>query len=84
MTGDEMSSEHLTAPAAFQANDIIPMNGSADRHCGSSLSAGFWRLFSEAGESLMNSQEQGRELIGSDLIAPNVGGDDFSREFSID
>src|SRR5712671_4034380 len=31
VTGRDIPSEHMAAPAAFQANDIIAMNGSPDR-----------------------------------------------------
>jgi hypothetical protein len=84
MAGRQMPSDHQAAPTAFQADDVIPMNGSADRHRWSSLCVEFGYRFTEASDGLMNSQDQGRELIGPDLIAPNVGSDDFSREFSID
>jgi hypothetical protein len=57
MSGSEMSSEHLAAPAAFEANDIIAVNRSPDRHCGSSLLAGFCPWFTEADERLMNSRD---------------------------
>jgi hypothetical protein len=60
------------------------MNGSADRHRGSSLCVEFGYRFTETCEGLMNGRDQGSELIGRELIAPNVCGDNFSREFSID
>jgi hypothetical protein len=41
MAGCKMPSEHLAAPAAFQANGIIAMDGSPDRHRGRSLSVEF-------------------------------------------
>jgi hypothetical protein len=34
MAGTEMPPEHLAAPAAIQANDIIAMDGSPDRDSG--------------------------------------------------
>jgi len=34
MAGIEVPSKHLAAPAAFQADDIIAMNGSPDRDGG--------------------------------------------------
>jgi len=49
------------------------VNGSPDRHCGSSL-AGFWWLFIETREGLMNGRDQSSELIGCDLVAPKIGG----------
>jgi hypothetical protein len=59
MAGRQMPSDHQAAPTTFQADDIIAMNGSPDRHCGSSLAAGFWWLFTETCEGLMNSRDQG-------------------------
>src|SRR5215813_5493917 len=84
MAGDEMSSEHLSAPAAFQANDIIAMNRSSYRDGRCPLAACFWWLFSETCEGLINGRDESSELVRRDLIAPNIGGDNFSREFSID
>jgi len=34
MAGSDMPPEHLAAPAAFEADDIIAVNGSPDRHRG--------------------------------------------------
>jgi hypothetical protein len=84
MAGRKMPSKHLAAPAAFQANDIIATDGSPDRHRGCSLTAGFCDGFAKPRECLMYGRNQGRELIGCDLIAPNIRGDNFGREFSID
>jgi hypothetical protein len=83
IAGSKMPSEHLAAPSAFQANDIIAVNRSTDGHRGSSL-ADFGYLFTKAGEGLMNGRDQGCELVGRDLIAPNIRSDNLSREFSID
>jgi hypothetical protein len=57
MAGVEMSPEHLAAPAAFQADDIIAMDRSPHRHGGSSLLVGFCRWFTDADERLMNSRD---------------------------
>jgi hypothetical protein len=84
MAGRQMPSDHQAAPAAFQADDIIPMNRSPDWHRGSSLCVEFGYRFTETCEGLMNGRDQSSELIGRDLIAPNVCGDNFSRKFSID
>jgi hypothetical protein len=80
MAGREMPSEHLTAPAAFEANDIIGMDRSTDRHDGGPLSLGCGCRFFER---LMDGRNQCRELIGPDLVSPNVRGDDIGGEFSI-
>jgi hypothetical protein len=76
-----MPAQHLPAPAAIQADDVIVLNGSADRNCGGSLDDGFCGRFAELTEGLMNGRDQRRQLIGWDLIAPNVGGDDLGGEF---
>jgi hypothetical protein len=57
MAGIEMPSEHLAAPPAFDANDIIAMDGSPDRHCGCSLAPCFGCRFTEADERLMNGRD---------------------------
>jgi hypothetical protein len=56
MAGSEMASEHLALPAAFDANDIIVMDGSPDRHRGCSLAPSFGYRFT-ADERLMNSRD---------------------------
>jgi hypothetical protein len=55
--GHEMPFEHLAAPAAFQANDIIAVDGSPDRHCGRSLFVEFGYRFTKAGEGLMHGRD---------------------------
>ena len=60
MAGNEMPSEHLATPAAFQANDIIPMNRSPDRDGRCPLSLGFGCRFSEADERPM---ERSRSIL---------------------
>ena len=57
MAGSKMPPEHLAAPAAFQAHDIIAVNGSTDRHRGYSLTVDFGCRFAKACERLMNSQD---------------------------
>jgi len=79
-----MPSEHLAAPAAFEANDIIAMNGSADRHGGGPLSLNFGCRLSESRECLMDGRNQCPELVGPDLVSPNISSDDIGREFSIE
>ena len=74
MAGRQMPSDHQAAPAAFQADDIIPMNRSPDWHRGSSLCVEFGYRFTETCESLMNGRDHGRELVRRDLIAPKIGG----------
>jgi hypothetical protein len=59
MAGRQMASDHQAAPTAFETDHVITMNGSPDRHRGSSLAAGFWWLFTDTCEGLMNSRDQG-------------------------
>jgi hypothetical protein len=68
MIGGEVPSEHLPAPAAFEANDIIVVDGSADRHRWRPLDLDFGCRFSESGERLMDGGDQGRELIRRDWL----------------
>ena len=63
MAGREMRSEHLAAPAAFEANDIIAMNGLADGHRGYPLDLGFGCWFSESRERLMDRRDERAELV---------------------
>jgi hypothetical protein len=57
VAGRDMPSEHLAAPAAVQASDIIALDGSPDWHGGGPLALGFGRRFTEADERLMNGQD---------------------------
>jgi hypothetical protein len=83
MSGREMPSEHLAAPAALQADYIVAMDGSPNRHGRRPPSLGFGCQFSETGERLMDGRDERPELVRSDLVSPNVPGDDVGREFSI-
>jgi hypothetical protein len=83
MSGREMASKHLAAPAAFEANNIITMNRSPDRHGGCPLTFGFGCGFSEPGERPMDGRDQLPELVGPDLVSPNICGDNVGREFSV-
>ena len=47
MAGSEMPFEHLAAPAAFQAHDVIAMDGSPDRHGAGPLPVDFGCRFTE-------------------------------------
>jgi hypothetical protein len=84
MAGRQMPSDHQAAPAAFQADDIITVNRSPDRHCGSSLAADFGCGFTEPGERAMDGRDQFSELVGPDLVSPNICGDNVGGEFSIE
>jgi hypothetical protein len=84
MSGSEMPLEHLASPAAFQANDIIAVNRSADRHRGCSLSVEFGYRFTKSCESLMNSRDQDRQLVHPNLVAADICCDDLGREFCVE
>jgi hypothetical protein len=79
MAGGDMPLKHLAAPPTFEANHVVPVNGSPDRHRGGPLDLCFGRRFTEADERPMNGRNQGRELIGRDLVLPNIGGDGLVR-----
>jgi hypothetical protein len=83
MAGSEMPLEHLAAPAAFQAHDIIAVNRSPYRDGGCPLTLDVGCRFSESTECLMNGRDQRPELGGRDLVLPNIGGDNRGSEFSI-
>jgi hypothetical protein len=57
MADRDMPSEHLGAPAAFEADDIIAVNGSPDRDGGCPLTPGFGCRFTDANERLMHSRD---------------------------
>ena len=57
MAGSDMPPEHLAAPAAFEADDIIAVNRSTDRDGGCPLSVEFGYRFTKASEGLINSRD---------------------------
>jgi hypothetical protein len=84
MAGSEMASDHLATPAAFEADDIIAMNRSPDRHGGCPLTPGFAYRFTTACEGLMNSRDKDRQLVRPNLIAADICSNDVGREFSVE
>ena len=83
MGGRHMPTQHLPAPAAIQADDMIAMNGSPDGNSRGSLDDGFSRRLTEFPERLMDGRDQGGELVGRELIASNIGGDNFRGEVGL-
>jgi hypothetical protein len=79
-----MPSEHLAAPAAVEADNIIAVNGATDRHRGCSLDFSFGRRFAAADERLMHGRNQRPELVRPNLVSTYIGGDNLGREFSVD
>jgi hypothetical protein len=53
-----MPAEHLPAPAAIQAHDMIVVNGSPDGNRRGSLDDGFCCGLAEATEGLINGRDQ--------------------------
>src|SRR4051794_30735788 len=84
MRGRQMASEHLTFPAAIQADHVIGVNGSSDGNCRDSWTLGFGCRFAEFTERLMNGRNQRRQLVRLDLVRPHVRADDLRGECSID
>jgi hypothetical protein len=84
MGGSEVPPEHLAPPAAVKANDVIAIHGSPDRNGGGPLNLGLGSWLSEAGDRPMHSRDQGRELVGRDLVSPNISSNDIGSEFSIE
>jgi hypothetical protein len=76
-----MPAQHLPAPPAIQADNIVAVNGSPDRHRRGSLDKGFCCGLTEVGQRVMDGRDKGPELVGWDLIASNIGGDDLRCEF---
>lgn len=81
MGSSDVPPERLAAPPAVETDHIIVMNGSADRHCRDSR-GGFYRPI-KASERLLDGRDQTCNLVGTDLIAPDIRRDDFRGEFSI-
>ena len=84
MAARDMPPEHLAAPAAFEANHVVPVNGSPDRHCGYSLSVEFGCRFAKARERLMNGRDQRPELVGPDLVVADICSNNVGRAFSVE
>jgi hypothetical protein len=57
MAGREMAFEHLAAPAAIEAHDIIAVNRSPYRDGGCPINLRFGCRFTDANERLMHSRD---------------------------
>jgi hypothetical protein len=67
-----MALQHLAFPAAVHADHVIAVHGSPGRDRWSSLGDGFRRRFTELTERPMDGRDQGRKLIGGDLIVSEI------------
>ena len=67
-----MPPEHLAAPSASQANEIIGMKGSPDRDGGCPLASRFKCRCAEAGDDLMHRRDQRPELVEPDLVVTGI------------
>lgn len=83
MSSREMPAKHAARPTAIQADDMIALNRSPDRHRWNSVDDGFCGRFTKTTESLMDGRYQCGELIGPDQITSQIGADDLHGEFSI-
>jgi hypothetical protein len=84
MAGRDMPPEHPTAPPTFEANHVVLVTGSPDRHRGCSLTVDFGCRFSETHERPVHGRDERPELVGPDLVPPNKRSGDFRSEFSLD
>ncbi len=83
MSGRNVPAEHLSLPAAIQADNSGRRNRSPDRHGRRPLDDGFCWWLTEAGDRLMNGRDQHCELVERGLVPPKICGDDFRGEFAI-
>jgi hypothetical protein len=79
----KVSAKHFRSVAAIEAHDIVTANRLTDRHRRSSLDDGFCCRCAELTKRLMNGRDQGWKLIGGDLIAPDIGGNNCGRELQL-
>jgi hypothetical protein len=79
MAGRDVPFEHYAVPTAFKADHEISLNRSADRHGRRSLSRNFDGRLSKACDGLMHGRDQRRELVGPDLVAPEICDHDLRR-----
>jgi hypothetical protein len=78
MCAGQVPPQHKPAPTAFDADNVVPMNRSADGYCWRSLDNLFPRL-AKVREGLMNSRDQARQLICRNLIVTSKCSDDVGR-----
>lgn len=73
--GQQMSAERLRAIPALEANHVILLDRSPDRHGRPKRLLRRWRP-SETSKSAMHLDDQSYELVGPDLVMPHVAARD--------
>lgn len=76
VSGVNVSTKHLPTPTAVEADDKISLNRASDRDRRGPLGLDGLDRLTETGKRLMYDQDQRWELIGRNLIVPQVAGDD--------
>ena len=83
MGGGDVPAKHVAAPPAFEANDVIAPDRLPNRDGRCPGDCGFRHRLAEAGERLMDSRNQSRDLISPNLMSPNKCGHNPGGEFPI-
>jgi hypothetical protein len=78
-----MATQRLTTPPAFEAHDVIAPDRLPYRNGGRPGADGFMFRLAETGERLMNIRDQSADLVGPDLMSPNICGHNLRGEFPI-
>jgi hypothetical protein len=84
MGDPQMSAERLRAVPALEANHIVLLHRSPDRHRRFGGLLNWWRATPEIGERLIHLDDQSYELVGPDLVMPDVAADDVRDLIEID
>jgi hypothetical protein len=84
MGDPQMSAKRLRTIPALEANHIVLLHRSPDRHRRFAGLLHWWRATPEIGERLMHLDDQSYELVGPDLVMPHVAADDVRDLMEID
>jgi hypothetical protein len=84
MSDPQMSAKRLRTIPALEANHIVLLHRSPDRHRRFAGFLHWWRATPEIGERLMHLDDQSCELVGPDLVMPHVATDDVRDLIEID